>query len=334
MRRPALAVAAVLLLITWLAAVALMGSASGACGPDASGLPGGVAGAQQSGGATALPPGPGKLTAATMYGGPGDPSSGATGASGKNLTATMSYAELGTSSFAPSFDGANNIGELFGLSKPLAYGTRLIATFPNGKSVVVEKLDIGQGSAPGGGYIGSTKKSIDFWYEVINKAYDRNTGNGGLWSGLVKLQPAGNTPLAGGSAGSATAQDCPAGQSGATASGVDGITNFDGSPCATWIANDLQQARQAGVQFQITPNNCYRSVADQARVCATGVKPCAAPGQSRHQGTKFPNGAVDVSTGVAPLEAYFRRNNIPLYNAGGKDPPHFSTGANAGLPGY
>lgn len=338
MRRAFVLLAVLVLLTIWLAAIGLMGSQAGACGPDDSGLPGGVAAAGGSGGGvTQLPPGPGRLTAATMYGGPGDPSSGITGASGKNLTGTLSFAELGTSSFAPSFDGANNIGELFGLNRPLAYGTRLIATFDNGRQVVVEKQDIGQGGAPGGGTgAGGRTKAIDFWYEVIAKAYGTRTANSGLWSGLVKLQPARGPPGSTDALETTQAVDCPS--AGATPSGAAGITNFDGSPCATWIANYLQQARQAGVQFQITPGNCYRSPADQVRACANaGGNPCAAPGQSRHQGLKFPNGAVDVGPGVAALEAYFRANNIPLYSSGinlGVDPPHFSTLDKQGLPGY
>ena len=339
MRRVGIATAAALCLAVVAAAALILvvvivdlNQAQAGCSPAAPvGLSGGVAGTPQRGSAQMLPPGPGRLTAATMYGGPGDSSSGSTGASGKNLTGTLSFAELGTSSFAPSFNDADNIGnELFGLGKPLAFGTKVKATFDNGKAIVVEKQDIGQGGAPGGGAIGKYQKSIDFWYEVIQKIYGTRTANSGLWSGIVKLQPVGS----GATSAAAGGQDCAAGAAAGSPSTVAGTKNFQRSPCAIWIANYLEQAQSDGVQFQITPGNCYRSTADQARVCATGVKPCAPPGTSRHQGLKYPNGAVDINTGVAQLEAYFRKKGIPLYNAGGKDPPHFSTSDKEGLPGY
>lgn len=111
---------------------------------------------------------------------------------------------------------------------------------------------------------------------------------------------------------------------------VAGLVNFEGSPCAAWIAQALTQARHDGVQFQITPGNCYRSVAQQEQTCNTPPypQPCAAPGKSRHQGIKYPDGAVDLSSGIPALDAYFRRKGIPLQSSEihlGVDPPHFSS---------
>lgn len=113
------------------------------------------------------------------------------------------------------------------------------------------------------------------------------------------------------------------GPGGLAYAGAGKTVTMDGQPVAGWIAAILQQARAAGVNFRVTSG--YRSPAEQARVCATGVKPCAAPGQSRHQGTTYPNGAVDVS-GANALNAWLRRSpyRSQLIFAGGKDPVHFS----------
>ena len=68
-------------------------SSSGGCG--ASGAAGGVGGVG-GGGIVLGPPGTGERVGATEYGGPGDPSSGITGARGDNLLAHPdTYAELG-----------------------------------------------------------------------------------------------------------------------------------------------------------------------------------------------------------------------------------------------
>ena len=133
MRRPLVLLGALALLTTWVSAVALMGSQAGACG-GSQGLGGGIAASANSGGIQ-VPPGPGVLVGATMYGGPGDPTSGTTGSSGENLTGKLAYAELGTPSTAPSFATANNLGKAFGASQPLAYRTPLLVTFPNGRQL-------------------------------------------------------------------------------------------------------------------------------------------------------------------------------------------------------
>lgn len=102
-----------------------------------------------------------------------------------------------------------------------------------------------------------------------------------------------------------------------------GVGTFDGKPVAKWIIPILTYARKQGWTGTVTSG--YRSAADQARVCATGVKPCAAPGTSNHQGTVFPSGAVDV-TQAGQLSSILLRSPYAteLVWAGSKDPVHFS----------
>jgi hypothetical protein len=104
--------------------------------------------------------------------------------------------------------------------------------------------------------------------------------------------------------------------------GIGIYVNPDGSkvPVCKWIIRELQRA---GARPHIESG--YRSKADQARVCATGVKPCATPGKSRHQGKKFPNCAIDVRPAdVAETDRKLKKARSPLKWAGSKDEVHFS----------
>lgn len=114
--------------------------------------------------------------------------------------------------------------------------------------------------------------------------------------------------------------------SGTTVTGPmpSGVSTFEGKQVAAWIVPILQCAKSNG--WSGTVNSGYRSVADQQRVCATGVQPCAAPGTSHHQGTTYPDGAVDVSN-AAQLSAILSSGKCDgkgLVWAGAKDPVHFS----------
>lgn len=109
-----------------------------------------------------------------------------------------------------------------------------------------------------------------------------------------------------------------------------GVTTYEGKQVAAWIVPILQCAKSNGWNGTVTSG--YRSVADQRRVCATGVKPCATPGTSHHQGTAYPDGAVDVSN-AAQLSAILtsgKCNANGLQWAGSKDPPHFSVPSGGG----
>jgi hypothetical protein len=89
---------------------------------------------------------------ASMYGGPGDPTSGHTGYQGDHLDGTDTFAELGTG-------GA--IGNALG---GLPYGTPLLIE-KDGKSLVVYKRDVGLGGGP----VSGLHRSVDLWYEDAQK---------------------------------------------------------------------------------------------------------------------------------------------------------------------
>jgi hypothetical protein len=104
-----------------------------------------------------------------------------------------------------------------------------------------------------------------------------------------------------------------------------GTGMFDGHPVALWIIPILKYARAHGWRGAVTSG--YRSTAEQARICATGVKPCAAPGTSNHQKVAFPGGAVDVERNSAAQLSVILGNSpyrLALVWAGAKDPVHFS----------
>lgn len=105
-----------------------------------------------------------------------------------------------------------------------------------------------------------------------------------------------------------------------------GVTTFDGKPCAKWVADELKWARQHGWTGRLESG--YRSKADQERVCATGVKPCATPGTSNHEGKRYPKGAADV-TEAAQLDQVLSRKRGRKLKWTGKsinDDVHFSSG--------
>jgi len=115
---------------------------------------------------------------------------------------------------------------------------------------------------------------------------------------------------------------------GVSPGGQGGTINFDGKPVAAWIGKALQQARAAG--WKGTVNSGYRSVAEQRRIYNSGVRPAARPGQSNHNFTAFPGGAVDVTDAQQLASILKRLGNTQLVWAGGKDPVHFSHPHNGG----
>ncbi len=164
--------------------------------------------------------GSGELVGATEYGGPGDPSSGVTGARGDNLIAHPdTYAELG----GLTWQTATAMGGL-------SYMTPLRITF-SGHSAIAYKRDFGLGGAP----VGGLRREIDLWWQLAGRLgipYES-----GLWSGAVRI----TRPPAGGAgnllgavsadpasaAAPAPAQDC-------TANGVGGVALVAG-PRATLL---------------------------------------------------------------------------------------------------
>lgn len=68
---------------------------------------------------------------------------------------------------------------------------------------------------------------------------------------------------------------------------------------------------------------------DQTRIYNSGVRPAAKPGTSKHEGSDFPRGAIDVS-GAEQLARILRGTPYArkLKYAGAKDPVHFSNPRN------
>jgi hypothetical protein len=146
---------------------------------------------QSASGPVALgPPGTGQLVGATEYGGPGDPTSGAIGASGANLLQHPdSYAELG----GYTFPTATAMGGL-------PYMTPLRITWGR-RSAIAYKRDFGFGGPPIEGYA----RVIDLWWELAESLgipYEN-----GMWSGPVRIErppPTGAGDLLGQSIGAQT----------------------------------------------------------------------------------------------------------------------------------
>jgi hypothetical protein len=117
------------------------------------------------------PPGSGQMVGATEYGGPGDPSSGALGASGVNLLSHPdSFAELG----GYTFQTATAMGGL-------PYMTPLRITW-GGRSAIAYKRDFGLGGGP----VDGLPRVIDLWWQLaggLGIPYEN-----GLWSGPVRIE--------------------------------------------------------------------------------------------------------------------------------------------------
>jgi hypothetical protein len=118
--------------------------------------------------------------------------------------------------------------------------------------------------------------------------------------------------------------DVPAGAT--DAAGPGGTATVDGVTVAAWFVPLITYARAHGWHGTITSG--YRSAADQARVCASGVQPCAKPGTSHHQGLTYPDGAIDVSGSAPAFVSAVRGSGLTgadqIQAAGAKDPPHIS----------
>lgn len=123
-------------------------------------------------------------------------------------------------------------------------------------------------------------------------------------------------------------------QSVMSAAGVHGSLPFDNTQVAAWIQPVLKYARQHGWSGSVTSG--YRSVAEQTKLyqdmlAGRRAGPVGKPGQSNHNFTAFPGGAVDVSN-PAQLSAILMRSKYAnlLVWAGAKDQWHFSHPHNGG----
>lgn len=128
------------------------------------------------------------------------------------------------------------------------------------------------------------------------------------------------------SQGTAGAASAPAETN--TTSAAAGTAPFDGAHVAKWIVPILQYARAHGWHGGISDKTYggYRGPGMQAKA-AIGASIAAAPGQSMHEQTKYPGGAVDV-TDPGALDAVINSARSPyrgkLIWAGAKDSVHFS----------
>ena len=107
-----------------------------------------------------------------------------------------------------------------------------------------------------------------------------------------------------------------------------GLTTFDGQRVCKWVALELQWAREHGWTGSLTSG--YRDVAEQAQACRETTGPCAKPGESNHQGTRYPKCAADV-TEPEQLDKVLSKNPLRRLHYTGKsigDTPHFSSGLN------
>lgn len=109
-----------------------------------------------------LPTG-GKIVGASMYGGPGDPSSGTHGYHGDSLIGKNAYAELSTVPRGKNSD--------FAALGHLPYKQKAHISY-NGKTVDAEKLDVGGGGGPISGH----HRDVDLWYQTAQKLGFKGTG--------------------------------------------------------------------------------------------------------------------------------------------------------------
>lgn len=107
-----------------------------------------------------------------------------------------------------------------------------------------------------------------------------------------------------------------------------GTTEYDGHPVADWIIPILMYGKSHG--WTGTVSSGWRSDAEQKAIYDSGVRPAAVPRSeggagSNHEGTVFPEGAVDVTNAsqLSQILMASKYANILVW-AGSKDPVHFS----------
>lgn len=108
---------------------------------------------------------------------------------------------------------------------------------------------------------------------------------------------------------------------------ADGVVEFDGVPCAAWIAEWLKKSREHGWNGVLVSG--YRDPEYSEQLCYAMCGAPSCPGRcagraSNHAGKDYPAGAVDVSD-FYNFGAIQKRIGSPLINAlGAQDPVHFS----------
>lgn len=132
-------------------------------------------------------------------------------------------------------------------------------------------------------------------------------------------------PITDGGSASGSVTDGP----GVTGSigGTHGTTLIDGKPVANWIVPWVNLARKNGWNGVVTSgyrNNALQNTLFQNR--GSNSNPVAPPGQSNHNYTTFPRGAVDVTDPDGFQRALNKvMGPVPLRRDPTiGDPPHFS----------
>jgi hypothetical protein len=117
-----------------------------------------------------------------------------------------------------------------------------------------------------------------------------------------------------------------------------GLVNFNGVPVAAWIAPILTYAAANGWNGHLVQYDGFRTYGDQVTV-SEGGGIAAAPGRSRHEGTQWPDGAIDIPDDAANFNSIVNAPGSPvrgqlLWRAPEGDPVHFSSPLPVAGKGY
>jgi len=117
-----------------------------------------------------------------------------------------------------------------------------------------------------------------------------------------------------------------------------GLVNFNGVPVAAWIVPILTYAAAHGWNGHLVQFDGFRTYADQVTVAAT-ADIAAAPGQSRHEGTQWPDGAIDIPDDAPNFNSIVNAPGSPVrgqlqWRAPEGDPVHFSSPQPVAGKGY
>jgi hypothetical protein len=105
--------------------------------------------------------------------------------------------------------------------------------------------------------------------------------------------------------------------------------NFNGVPVAAWIVPILTYAAAHGWNGHLVQFDGFRTYADQVAV-SEGGGIAAAPGRSRHEGTQWPDGAIDIPDDAANFNRIINAPGSPVrgqlqWPDPTGDPVHFSS---------
>jgi peptidoglycan hydrolase CwlO-like protein len=117
-----------------------------------------------------------------------------------------------------------------------------------------------------------------------------------------------------------------------------GLVNFNGVPVAAWIAPILTYAAAHGWNGHLVQFDGFRTYGDQVTV-SEGGGIAAAPGRSRHEGTQWPDGAIDIPDDAPNFNRIVNAPGSPFrgqlqWRAPEGDPVHFSSPAPVAGKGY